>query len=148
MTWKGVAIRFLIVLLIAMNLLGDFRNPSHAVATGPCDNASLDDPNPPVGEPEPLIAGTVIDANTSTGVWGATVRLYRCNGATPAQVTSMSTDSSGNFSFPGLTGPKWYFVAVDLSGPLAGMQPAGGTANPTDLIDVGPGDGGLMLAFE
>lgn len=81
MTWKGVAIRFLIVLLIAMNLLGDFRNPSHVAATGPCDNASLDDPNPPVGEPEPLIAGTVIDANTSTGVWGSSRnKLYQIPG--------------------------------------------------------------------
>lgn len=148
MTWKGVAIRSFIVLLLAMNLLGDFRNPSHVAATGPCDNASLDDPNPPVGEPEPLIAGTVIDASTSTGVWGATVRLYRCNGTTPAQVTSMSTDSYGNFSFPGLTGPKWYYIAVDLSGPLAGMQPASGTANPTSLIDVGAGASGVTLSFE
>lgn len=147
MTKKGTAARFVIVMLFLATLIGGAGHPYRAGATGPCDGAGAD-PNPPIGEPEPLIGGTVVDAGTNDGVSGATVRLYRCDSGAATQADSTTTNGLGRFSFSDLTEEKWHYVSVDLSGPLSGMVPASATSNPTDLIGVGEGDSGLLLEFE
>jgi hypothetical protein len=143
--------RLLIALAVTVGLVagaGALSGPRLALGTsGPCEEVT-EDPDPPTSDPEPLIAGTIADAQTATGISGATVRLYRCDGTTATQVYSNTTASGGHFHFFDLTGPKWYYVAVDQSGPLEGMAPANTTTNPTSLIAVGPGDSDLLLEFE
>lgn len=121
--------------------------PSPARATGPCDEAS-GLPGPPVGPMDPAIAGTVVAQGVGP-VSGATVRLFVCGAGSQAiEVAAASTTAQGAFAFPGLEGPAWYFVSVDLSGPLSGMQAASGSGNPSALIAVGEGLADLEMAFE
>lgn len=62
--------------LIAVGALSASTGSGTALATGPCDSVT-GDPRPPIGPPEPLISGTILDA-VNAGVSGATVNLYRC----------------------------------------------------------------------
>lgn len=133
-----------IAALIALSFVAASNGP--ALATSPCDSI-LGDPHPPIGSPEPLIGGSILDASTSTGVSGATVKLYRCQGTSADYVTQTTSNSTGAYSFGSLS-QNWYYVEVALTGPLAGKSPASGTSNPSSLIDVGPGASGLNLAFE
>lgn len=118
---------------------------SPARATSPCDSVT-GDPHPPAPSPEPLISGTILDA-VNTGVSGATVKLYRCQGTSAVYVTQTTSASTGVYSFGSLS-QNWYYVEVALTGPLAGKSPRAGTSNPTSLIEVGEGILALNLAFE
>lgn len=121
--------------------------PSPARATGPCDDAS-GLPGPPVGPMDPAIAGTVVAQGVGP-VSGATVRLFVCDAESQAlEIAEATTTAQGAYAFPGLEGPAWYFVSVDLSGPLSGLQAASGTRNPSALIGVGEGLAELEMAFE
>lgn len=120
--------------------------PVPAAATNPCDLVSAS-PRPPVGPPEPAIAGSILDAATSTGVSGATVKLYRCQSTSAAYVTETTTTSTGAYSFGSLS-QNWYFVEASLAGPLTGKSPASGTSNPSAPIEVWAGISGLNLSFE
>ena len=136
---------FTLLVTVVFSGLG-LRSTSVVRATSsPCD-AVQGDPNPPSGPELPAIGGTIL--SSSAGVSGATVRLYRCDSLNATLVATQTTGSGGTFSFSSLTGPKWYYIAVDESGPLAGKTPASGTNNPTDAIEVGAGDTGLSLNFE
>ena len=136
--------------LLVLGLLGGlaiFTRPAsdvgEALASGdPCASAS-GDPGPPVGEPEPFISGTVVDASNSSGLAGLTVKLYRCVSGSGSQVASQTTSSSGAFAFTGLSYPYWYYVLVDTAD-----LPASPTLNPTAPIAVGDGQAGLVLAFQ
>jgi len=129
----------------AIALLSSPPAPVHAAS--PCDGIT-GDPNPPIGPGQPDIAGHIVDAGSSAAIAGATVRLYVCDGSTPVLEASSLTLTDGSYAFLDLDGPAWYFVQAVLTGPLAGMTPATGTTNPTNVIDVGAGASGLDLAFE
>lgn len=134
-----------IVLSAAMHLVSV---PLASVrATGPCDGIA-GDPGDPIGPGQPDIAGQIVTAGTNTPIVGVTVRLYVCDGATPAFVASAATSGDGAYAFADLNGPAWYYVQAVLTGPLSGMTPAAGTSNPTTLIDVGAGASGVDLAFQ
>ena len=114
-----------------------------AMASGdPCAAAS-GDPGPPSGEPEPFISGTVIDAASSAGLSGLTVKLYRCVAGSGTQVASQTTGSGGAFAFTGLSDPYWYYVEV-----MTANLPASPTLNPTAPIAVGDGQAGMVLSFQ
>jgi len=131
--------------ILTIAAAGASRAAVHADPT-PCDSIT-GDPNPPIGSPEPDITGHILDSE-SVGISGATVRLYVCDGSTPSLVTSTTTTSGGVYGFLDLSGPAWYYVQAVITGPLAGMTPAGGTSNPTGLIEVGKGATGVDLTFE
>ena len=133
-------------LLIIFALGPSFDSQSSALAGGPCDTVT-GDPRPPIGEPEPLIAGTIVDLDAGAGAPGVTVEIYRCVDGSPSLAGSTTTDSSGGFGFTSLGGPSWYYVEVSPTGPLTGLNPASGTSNPTAPIDIGPGDATLYLEF-
>lgn len=116
-----------------------------AAATSPCDSVT-GTPRPPIGSPEPLISGTILD-DVNAGVSGATVNLYRCQGTSAVYVTQTTSTSTGAYSFGSLI-QNWYYVEVALTGPLAGKSPSSGTSNPSSLIEVGEGILGLSFAFE
>lgn len=116
-------------------------------ADGPCDQVS-GAPDPPGGGPDPEIAGTVTDANTSSSIEGATMKLYRCYSATPVYLTSDTTDSSGQYAFTSLTPQRYYYVEAALTGPLSGKAPAEGTENPTDPIAIGSSHTDVDFSFE
>ncbi len=134
--------------LVALIVLALAATPARQPvrATNPCDSIT-GDPHPPAPQPEPLISGAILDDSTSTGVSGATVKLYRCQGSVAIYVTQTTSSSSGAYGFGGLT-QNWYYVEAALTGPLAGKSPASGTSNPSDLIEVGQGVSGLTMAFE
>lgn len=147
---RGSEIGSRVVLALVLGFLGVLgvaASGGGVHATGPCDEV-MTDPNPPSGEPEPLISGTVVNAATAAGVPGATVRLFKCTQYGAVQMAMTTTSNTGAFSFANPSGPAWDYVSVDLSGPLAGMQPANGTANPTAIIEVGEGVTGLSLLFQ
>ena len=139
--------RSILCLLLGLAVLPGVDTPPAARASGPCDAIS-GEPRPPISSPTPLIAGSVIDASVSAAVSGATVKVYRCEGGAASLAGSTTTDGAGAFGFASLGGPDWYYVEVSLSGPLSGMQPASGTANPSAPIDIGPGETGLVFGFE
>lgn len=136
--------------VLALGLLGGLvlagspaSEPGAAMASGdPCAAAS-GDPGPPSGEPEPFISGTVIDAGSSAGLPGLTVKLYRCVSGSGTQVASQTTGSGGAFAFTGLSYPYWYYVLVDTAD-----LPASPTLNPTAPIAVGDGQAGMVLSFQ
>lgn len=134
-----------IAVLLALLQLSQSISPAYA--SDPCDTISAD-PRPPTGPTDPLIGGTVVDLDSAAGVSGATVTVYVCDDSTPSLAGTTTTDNSGEFTFASLGGPDWYYVEVSLTGPLSGMQPASGTPNPSDLIDIGPGDESLYFEFE
>ena len=105
-------------------------------------------PAPPGGHPRPTIGGTVTDATLGVGIQGATVELYRCSGTRSVQFASTTTAPDGAFAFEDLTSGEYYFMAVPLSGPLAGMTPANGVAALSELLGLGESISGLDFAFE
>ncbi|MEP7216371.1 MAG: carboxypeptidase regulatory-like domain-containing protein [Anaerolineaceae bacterium] len=133
------------LILAALASLAPVTGPA-VLATSPCDSVT-GDPHPPSLPPIPLISGSILDATTNTGVSGATVNLYRCQGTTAVYVTQLTTNSNGEYSFGSLS-QNWYYVVASLTGPLSGKSPATGTINPSSLIGVGTGAQGLSLAFE
>lgn len=118
--------------------------PVHA--SDPCGPIQYD-PNPPIGEPERIISGTVRDIS-SGGISGATVMLYQCSSGSGVYQTSTTTSSSGTYSFGSLGGGYWYYVVVPLTGPLTNMTPASGTSNPTAAIGIGNSVSGVNLSFQ
>jgi hypothetical protein len=115
--------------------------------SGPCGGAvSAPAPHPPGGQPEPYIGGnvTVMAGGSATAVAGATLRLHRCDGEIDTTVATQSSNGSGAFTFTGLSGPSWYYVVADLTGPLSGLTP---TAAPM-LIGVGAGTNALALWYQ
>lgn len=130
--------------LVTLTLVG---TPSRsALASSPCDSVA-GNPRPPSGPPEPLISGTILYDGTNTGVSGATVNLYRCQGTSSVYVAQTTSASTGAYVFGSLS-QNWYYVEALLTGPLSGMTPASGTSNPTNLIEVWQGVSGLNLSFE
>ena len=78
---------------------------------------------------------------------GATVTLYRCTTGDPVQEGSTTTDSNGNFTFA-VNPAEVYYVAVSVSGPLAGMSPATDSSNPSSSLEIGPSVSDLDFHFE
>lgn len=148
-TRKTVCRLLALVAIVVAGAHPDSRLPitRFAEATEPCAQAS-GSPGAPGDDPGPMVAGTVTTATTGAPVVGATVRLFRCESGTPTAWGTDTTDANGGFEFSSLSGPDWYYAAVDLTGPLAGMHAASGTANPTSLIPVGDGQQDLQLSFE
>lgn len=141
--------KFLLVAAMLVSAIAWMSNPATPIvsASDPCATIA-GDPHPPIGDPEPFISGEVTDVDTTTPVSGATVRLYRCDSGSSTLVSTTTTSSQGEYSFTSLSGPKWYYVEVLMTGPLSGMQPASGTNNPSLPVDVGPGDSELDFDFE
>jgi hypothetical protein len=119
---------------------------SAAEAAGPCADVS-GSPGGPGDEPDPLIAGTISHADTHSPVAGATVHLFHCQSGNPTPSGTTATDDTGAFRFAGLPAPAWYYVAVDLTGPLSGLRPAGDTVNPTAPVAIGVGSDTILLTF-
>ena len=131
--------RLVIALSILCAVTAPFgANPfvSHVRATTPCDDV-VNDPNPPGGDPELEISGSVTDSFTLSAFQGAEMKLYSCSGATATLVTSTTTDSYGHYAFTSLTDETWYYVAAVMTGSLAGKSPTGATTNPTNAIGLG-----------
>jgi hypothetical protein len=76
------------------------------------------------------------------------MKLYRCDGATPLYLTTDTTDEAGHYSFTNLTPRRYYYVEAALTGPLSGMVPAEGTANPSEPIAIGNSHTDIDFAFE
>ena len=91
--------------------------------------------------------GTVTDAATASGISGATMRLFRCDGQTSTEVGDTQTDSSGDYSFDDIDAGHYYYAQADMTGPLTGKSVASGSANPTAALPVGPSQSGVDLAF-
>ena len=116
--------------------------------TSPCD-AIVNAPIPPTTPPEPYWDGTVSNATTSSGISGATIRLFKCNGTnSPSEVDSTTTDSNGDYRFEGFAPGSYYFAQADMTGPLFGMTVASGSENPTEALPVGPSRSGVDMVFE
>jgi hypothetical protein len=131
-------------LLLAL-VVSTSARPAAVSATGnPCEQV-----NGPAGvpreDPDPLIAGTVTDVMSASGIAGATVNLYRCSGNLGVYVTSATTTSAGQFQFGSLE-QAWYYVEAAMTGPLSGKTPA--TSNPSALIEVGDGNEAVDFAFQ
>lgn len=126
-----------LALLIALALLVGLRaSATPALAnSNPCSSVQGD---PPIDDPEPTAIGTVTLAGSGAGVENASVKLYRCQSGTGSLVATTTTDADGDYTFEGFTPGRYYYVQVDLSGPLEGRQPAQGTQNPSQAIGVGP----------
>ncbi|MEO8082873.1 MAG: hypothetical protein ABI780_03565 [Ardenticatenales bacterium] len=140
-TWPVAAVCLLVVFAIT-----PLRHVPARASGGPCDAVTGEAPHPPGGQPEPYIGGTVVvtTGGANTPVSGATLWLHRCNGQADTTVTSVTTGNGGVFTFSSLSGPNWYYVVADLTGPLAGRSP---TATPA-LIGVGAGTNALNLTFQ
>jgi hypothetical protein len=133
------------VLLLAL-CLSDAAPLSVVHATSsPCEDV-ID--SPPVEGGGPLVAGDITNAQTSSPISGVTVALFRCSAQTGVYVTAVTTNSGGYYAFTSLAGGYYYYVEAILVGPLGGMQPASGTANPSAVIAVGPGDSAVDLSFQ
>jgi hypothetical protein len=113
-------------------------------ATSPCDGIQGD---PPHGGGGPLIGGQITNSQSMAGISGATVQLYRCVDQAGAYVTATTTGSGGDYAFSSLA-DGYYYVLAPLTGPLSGMQPASGTANPSAIIAVGDGDSAVDMSFQ
>ena len=118
--------------------------PPSAQATSRCDGVQG---NPPHGGGEPLIAGQITEAPSMAGISGATVQLYRCTDDVGVYVDDTTTDAGGDYAFTSLA-DGYYYVLAPLTGPLSGMEPASGTANPSALIAVGDGDAAVDMTFQ
>ena len=117
--------------------------------TTPCD-AVINSPKPPEHDPEPTWGGNVFNATTSSGVQGATVRLFKCNGTSVTEVDDVLTNSNGDYEFSGggFVPEFYYYAKVDVSGPLAGMSPITSTPNPCVANGVGPNVSDVDFGFE
>jgi hypothetical protein len=93
------------------------------------------DPGPPPIRGQPTAAGRVTDAATGSGIAGATLEINRCVFGGPSEVAAVTTtDGNGNYAFESLLGSEYYFVEAVMLGPLAGLEPAAGTTNPTSAV--------------
>lgn len=140
------SLRWFSIALAALLLAVGFTSPLPIHASSPCDTTG-GPPRGPGSDPVPTIAGSVTAHGTSD-VEDATVKLFRCDLSGPTHVATELTDASGEFEFGSLTGPSWYYIEVQMSGPLNGHTASTGTSNPTAAYDVGPGQTGLALDFE
>ena len=143
---KNLSILITLTLLAFAFATSSADTISKVSASTPCDNIT-GNPHPPIGKPEP-VGGTVVNGDTNAAIAGATVILYRCDGSTATQVSTTTSSTLGTFSFDNLSTPYWYYVQFSLTGPLAGMSPAAGTSNPSELVEVGEGDESLWFEFE
>ena len=114
----------------------------------PCD-AIVNDPKPPIVPPSPNWGGQVLDATSTSGISGVTVRLFQCDGSTSTEVADTTTDTNGNYSFSGGGfGPGYhYYAECDMTGPLAGKSVASGSSNPSAALPVGPSQSGIDFTF-
>jgi len=132
--------------VLLVGLAGAGSPPAAVLADGPCSTVDTD-PGPPGTDPQPMVGGRVTDGDTGEGIAGATLRLFRCVARQPYLVATLTTDAAGDYASGSLS-QAWYFVAAELSGPLAGMKPTTATLNPTAVIEVGAGDPDVDLAFQ
>lgn len=70
--YRSSMFRRLLALVLVATFWGAVGFPAASAQSTPC-GSTPGDPNPPIGEPEPLIAGGVIDAGASGGVLDAAV---------------------------------------------------------------------------
>jgi len=123
----------------AVSPVGATTNPCEAVPSGPPD---------PIEDPEPTVGGVLVNATTQARISGATVHLYQCDEAGNASLFDTETSmANGFYSFADLE-RAYYYVEVAMTGPLAGMEPAAGTQNPSHLVAVGLGDPNVDFDFE
>jgi hypothetical protein len=121
--------------------------PPAAFAAGPCDAvASAPDPEPP--PIDPYIKGTIYSSAATTGLPGATVRLFQCDGRVATEVGSTTTNDTGVYAFTDMASAAYFFVEVEMTGPLAGMSVVAGSANPTAAEAIGGSVSGLDVWFE
>lgn len=125
-------------------IVGASTSPIAHGSWTPCDDVTTAASGPTL-PPEPVIAGDVWDADTDSGISGATVKLYRCDVGGPTLVSTKVTSSAGAFGFGAQTGPSWYYVEVS---PISGMDTVPGTSNPSDPVEVGAGDGSMLFEYE
>lgn len=147
---RATRLRQLGFLLMAGAILSTLvvsATPPRVFATSPCVPIQYD-PDPPGGEEEPTIGGSILNAATPGGISGVTVKLYQCSGGAGVYQTSTTTDAQGAYEFTGLADEHWYYVEAALTGPLAGMTPASGTSNPTAAIGLGNNVSGVNLSFQ
>lgn len=141
---------FLSALLLAVLVSAAAGGPQsiHVLASGdPCENVT-GDPGPPVGPPEPEVSGTVIDSGLSSLIEDATITLYACLGTTAVEVDTQATDSSGQYVFTDVVTERWYYIEVEMSGPLSGLTPSAGTSNPSALVAIGDDPTVVNFSFE
>ena len=137
-----------VICLLAVLLGMGYLVPAPAAhATNPCEIIQYD-PDPPIGPPDPMIAGTVYNYSTSAGIEGATMKLYRCQSGSAVYQATDTTDASGDYSFTNLADETWYYVEAVMTGPLSGKSPASGTSNPTAAIGIGDSVTDIDLAFQ
>ena len=115
--------------------------------TTPCDGI-INDPKPPDQPSIPDWGGTISNVTSAGGISGATVRLFKCDGGTSTEIDDTTTDSNGDYSFSGFDPGFYYYVKVDMTGPMSGLAPASGTSNPTAALPVGPSQSSVNLGFE
>lgn len=110
----------------------------------PCDDVP-GSPDPHIRPPEPLIGGTVIDANSDAGVQGATLGIYRCVSGDATFVQWVTTNEDGDYLSGALTPGYYHYIEALLGGPLEGKSPTDNCSNPSAAI--GLGDSALDVAF-
>ena len=115
--------------------------------TTPCNDV-INEPKPPIAPEVPTWDGRILNAATTSGISGATVRLFQCDDGDATEIDSTTTTSSGDYSFSGFDPGFYYFVQVDMTGPMSGLSPSSGTSNPTDALPVGPSQTEINLSFE
>ena len=114
--------------------------------TTPCDGV-ITEPKPPKQPSVPTWDGNIFNATNTIGISGATVRLFHCDDGTSTEVDDTTTNSNGDYSFSGFDPGYYYYVKVDMTGPMSGLAPASGTNNPTSALPVGPSQSGIDLGF-
>ena len=115
----------------------------------PCEDV-INEPKPPVTMAIPIWEGRILNSSLAIGIVGATIRLFQCRDNMPVEVDTTRTDSFGTYKFGyGLFDPGfYYFVQVDMTGPMSGLSLSSGTSNPTDALPVGPSQTEINLTFE
>jgi hypothetical protein len=145
---SSIRLRRASVLALSLVLIAVTPTPIPAQATdNPCSGISRNPASKPRDEPAPTIGGTVMNVSRSEPISGATMNLYKCVLGSGSLVDSTSTDAYGDYEFGSLVW-AYYYVEASLTGPLYGMTPASGYANPTAVIGVGDGDPNVDLAFQ
>ncbi len=70
------------------------------------------------------------------GIGSVTVRLYDDSGASPVLAATTTTNSSGHYSFSGLTASRAYRIQVETAtGPLASKVPTAANQGSNDSVD-------------
>jgi hypothetical protein len=125
----------LIALLLSVVLVASEPLPALAIPD-PCGDVQ-DEPDPPLQPPSPLVAGTVVDADSQSGISGATMKVFQCSEGEATYVETVYTGQNGAYSSSTLSPGYFYYVEAVLTGPLAGMNTSGGTENPSDAVGLG-----------